>query len=58
MKKFVLACGAALLMTGLYVWGSYPSGHFSSANHQYGYSKYVTDTIPKKDTTKRKDSLQ
>jgi len=65
MKKIVLVCGAALLTAGFYVWGSKPVVHVQQTSQPNVYSKYVGDTLPKKrdtlphrDTTRRKDSLQ
>lgn len=65
MKKFVLAYGVALLMAGFYVWGSKPLVHFPVTSQQNISNKYMVDTLPKKrdtlphrDTSKRKDSLQ
>ena len=65
MKKIVLAFGAALLMAGFYVWGSKPSVHFRTTSQQSISGKYVGDTLPKRrdtlphrDTSRRKDSLQ
>jgi len=64
MKKIMLACGVAFLMAGFYVWGSKPVVHFQPTSGQ-NINAYVGDTLPKKkdtlphkDTTKRKDSLQ
>jgi hypothetical protein len=59
MKKLVLVSGAALLLSGIYVWGSKPATHITPMSSlQNSHKTYANDTIPKKDTTKRKDSIQ
>lgn len=64
MKKFVLVSGVAVLIAGYYVWGSKPAVHFPNNNQQYISGVYKGDTLPKKrdtlphkDTMRRKDSL-
>ena len=64
MKKFVLAGGVVLMTACFYVWGSKPAGHLAMTGQNL-LKVSVTDTVPRKrdtlsrrDTTGRKDSLQ
>jgi hypothetical protein len=64
MKKFVLVSGAAVIVATFYVWGSRPARHVGGNNPQYISGVYTgdtlptrRDTLPHKDTMKRKDTL-
>jgi hypothetical protein len=64
MKKFMLASSVAIFVTCFYVWGSRPTGH-QLGTGQSLYKTIVNDTVPRKrdtlsrkDTMRRKDSLQ